>query len=89
VQKAPAPQGFVNEGKRIGFALLPTSGSGETFLYKVLTELKKCLLPGVKAVSALNLIQRRKNGRAAWSEQPYARGKRNSGGGGSIRDFCR
>ena len=60
MQKAPAPQGFVNERKWIGFALFPASGSGETFLYEVLTELKKSLLPGVEAVSASNLVQRRK-----------------------------
>jgi 5,10-methylenetetrahydrofolate reductase len=89
VQKAPAPQGFVNERERICFALFPASGSGETFLYKVLTELKKSLLPGVEAVSAANLVQRRKHGRAARSEQPYASGRRNCGGGDNIRDVCR
>jgi ABC-type uncharacterized transport system YnjBCD substrate-binding protein len=56
VQKTPAPQGFVDERKWIGFALFPASGSGETFLYKVLTELKQSLLPGVEAVSASNLV---------------------------------
>jgi hypothetical protein len=56
VQKAPAPQGFVNEGKWIGFALLPASGRSQPFLHQVLTELKEELLPGVEAVLAANLV---------------------------------
>ena len=89
VQKTPATQGFVNERKWISFALFPTASSGKTFLYKILTELKESLLPGVEAVSASNLVQRRKNGRAARSEQPYASGRRNCGGGSNIRPPCR
>jgi hypothetical protein len=56
VQKAPAPQGFVNERKWIGFALLPTSGRSQPFLHQVLAELKEELLPGVEAVLAVNLV---------------------------------
>jgi hypothetical protein len=89
VQKTPAPQGFVNERKWIGFALFPASGSGEAFLYEVMRELKKRLLPGVEAVSALNLGQRRELGRSARSEQPYASGRRYCGGGSNIRELCR
>jgi len=54
-----------------------------------LTELKKSLLSGVMAVSTLKLIQRRKRGRTARCEQPYASGRRNCGGGDNIRDVCR
>ena len=87
MQKAPAPQGFVNERKWIGFALLPASGSGQPFLHQVLTELKEELLPGVEAVSAVNLVQRRKRRqgrpeRAAlreWQEKLW-RWRQHSGG---------
>jgi hypothetical protein len=89
MQKAPTPEGFVNESKWVGFALLPAAGRSQPFLHQVLTELKEELLPGVEAVSAVNVVQWRKRGRAARSEQPYARGRRNSGGGGSIREVCR
>jgi hypothetical protein len=89
VQKAPAPQGFVNERKWIGFALLPTSDRSQPFLHQVLAELKEELLPGVEAVLAVNPVQWRKRGRAAGGEQPYASGRKNSGGSGSIREVCR
>jgi hypothetical protein len=89
VQKAPAPQGFVNERKWIGFALLPTSGRSQPFLHQVPAELKEELLPGVETILAVNLVQWRKRGRAAGGEQPYASGRRNSGGGGNILELCR